>query len=131
MLVQSDTAAPTRGRANSAARAESVRTALLERQQELQAEHAEAVAELVVGGAVDSGDDIADLGTKAFIREQELTLVTAIRGRIEQVEHALTRLDQGSYGTCESCGQDIPVARLAAFPAVTQCVGCKAADERR
>ena len=131
MLVQSDSAAPTRGRAKSTARAESVRIALLERQQELQVEHAEAVAELVVGGAVDSGDDIADLGTKAFTREQELALVTAIRSRMEQVEHALTRLDQGSYGTCESCGQDIPVARLAAFPAVTQCVGCKAADERR
>jgi DnaK suppressor protein len=131
MLVQTDTATASRGRANSPARTESVRTALLERHGELQSEYAEALAELAVGGAVDSGDDIADLGTKAFTREQELALVTSIRGRMDQVEHALARLDQGSYGTCESCGQDIPVARLAAFPAVTQCVGCKAADERR
>jgi DnaK suppressor protein len=131
MLVQADTAAPTRGRTNSTARAESVRTALLERHEELRAEYADAVAELAVGGAVDSGDDIADLGTKAFTREQELALVTSIRGRLDQVEHALTRLDQGSYGTCEACSEEIPVARLAAFPAVTQCVRCKAADERR
>jgi DnaK suppressor protein len=131
MLVQADTAAPTRGRTSASARSESVRDALLQRQEELRAEYQEAIAELAVGGAVDSGDDIADLGTKAFTREQELALVTSIRGRMDQVEHALARLDQGSYGTCESCGKDIPVARLAAFPAATQCVGCKAAEERR
>jgi DnaK suppressor protein len=131
MLVQADTAAPTRGRAKASARTESVRSALSVRRDELRAEYAEAVAELAASGAVDSGDDIADLGTKAFTREQELALVTSIRGRMDQVEHALARLDQGRYGTCESCGEDIPVARLAAYPAATQCVRCKAAEERR
>jgi DnaK suppressor protein len=112
-------------------RAEQIRAALLERLAELTAEHADAMAELEIAGLVDAGDDVADLGTKAFTREQEIVLVTTMRGRIDQVERALARVAEGRYGWCESCAEEIPVARLTAFPSVTLCVRCKQLEERR
>ncbi|MEV6927525.1 TraR/DksA family transcriptional regulator [Dactylosporangium sp. NPDC051485] len=112
-------------------RTQDIRTALLARRDELGAEHAGVVAEMTLAGAADSGDDVADLGTKAFNREQEFALAVSIRNRMEQVERALERLDAGHYGTCEGCRQEIPVARLAAFPSVTLCVGCKSRSESR
>jgi len=112
-------------------RSEDLRSALHERREELQAEYATTVAEMTLAGVVDSGDDIADLGTKAFNREQEFALAVSIRTRLEQVERALERLDAGGYGTCETCGGEIPVARLAAFPSVTLCVACKSRSESR
>ena len=51
--------------------------------------------------------------------------------RVGQVERALERLDDGSYGWCERCGNAIPVERLAAFPSATLCVTCKQLEERR
>lgn len=43
---------------------------------------------------------------------------------IADVQHALSRLDSGTYGTCEACGAAIPVARLEAIPHARQCVEC-------
>jgi DnaK suppressor protein len=112
-------------------RIEDIRAALRDRHEELAAEHADTVAEMTVAGVADSGDDVADLGTKAFNREQEYALAVSIRNRMEQVERALERLADGHYGICEACGDEIPVARLAAFPSVTLCVGCKSRSESR
>ncbi|PZS28048.1 MAG: hypothetical protein DLM59_15350 [Pseudonocardiales bacterium] len=78
-----------------------------------------------------AGDDQADTGTKTFEREQEISLANGILDRRSQVEHALDRLDLGTYGRCERCGNPIPKARLAAFPWVTLCVSCKQHEERR
>lgn len=78
-----------------------------------------------------AGDDQADTGTKTFEREQELSLVHGLHERVQQVEHALARLAEGTYGACERCGNPIPTARLEAFPSVTLCVSCKQIEERR
>src|SRR2546430_16637921 len=63
-----------------------------------------------------AGDDQADTGTKTFEREQEISLANSILERVNQVERALERLDEGGYGWCERGGNPIPVERLAAFP---------------
>lgn len=78
-----------------------------------------------------SGEDQADVGNKTFEREQGQSLAHGILERIKQVEQALARLDDGSYGQCERCGNPIPKARLEAFPAATLCVTCKQRQERR
>lgn len=130
MLVQPDTVLPVSTK-SSTSRNDSIRAALRERYEELRVEHAEAVNEMTISGAVDSGDDVADLGTKVFAREQEFALAVTLRTRMDQVERALQRLDEGTYGTCDGCHKEIPVARLAAFPMATRCVTCKAAEERR
>src|SRR6266571_1244095 len=79
----------------------------------------------------DAGDDQADAGAKTFEREQGLALTHNARALLAQSERALARIDEGSYGTCESCGEPIGKARLQAFPRATLCVACKQREERR
>jgi DnaK suppressor protein len=85
-----------------------------------------------LGDAVgDAGDDQADAGAKTYEREHELALTHNARELLAQNERALARIDDGSYGTCESCGEPIGKARLQAFPRATLCVRCKQREERR
>lgn len=78
-----------------------------------------------------SGDDSADTGGKVLEREQNLTLTQNSRKLLEQNQRALERIDSGSYGRCESCGEPIGKMRLQAFPRATLCVPCKQKQERR
>jgi DnaK suppressor protein len=129
-----NTATAVRG-TRSAADTEKIRAALSARRDELRTEYDQTlvdITELQRDRLTDSaGDDQADTGTKTFEREQEITLANNILERINQVERALERLDEGSYGWCERCGNPIPVERLAAFPSATLCVTCKQLEERR
>ena len=72
-----------------------------------------------------AGDDQADAGTKTFEREQEISLANNSREMLDQSEHALERIDNGTYGICESCGNPIGKLRLQAFPRATLCMSCK------
>jgi RNA polymerase-binding transcription factor DksA len=60
-----------------------------------------------------------------------MSLANNARDMLAQAEHALVRLDDGSYGICESCGNPIGKLRLQAFPRATLCVTCKQREERR
>ena len=85
-----------------------------------------------LGDAVgDAGDDSADAGAKTFQREHELALTENARELLAQTERVLAKIEDGSYGVCESCGQPIGKARLQAFPRATLCVACKQREERR
>ena len=81
-------------------------------------------------GSEGTGDE-ADAGTKTFEREHEMSLANNSRDLLVQVERALARLDAGTYGRCENCGNPIPKARLQALPAATLDVACKQREERR
>lgn len=78
-----------------------------------------------------AGDDQADAGAKSFEREHELSLVAGARAGLEQNLHALERLEDGTYGICESCGNPIGKLRLQAYPRATLCMSCKSTQERR
>ncbi len=78
-----------------------------------------------------AGDDDADTGTKNITREHELALAANAREMLDQFERALQRLDAGTYGLCENCGEPIGKARMQAFPRATLCVECKQKQERR
>jgi len=95
------------------------------------AKAASDIAERLTDAVRDAGDDTADAGTKAFQREHELALTQNARDLLDQSERALSRIDAGTYGVCESCGQPIGKARLLAFPRATLCVQCKQREERR
>ena len=79
----------------------------------------------------DAGDDQADVGAKTYEREHELAMTHNARELLTQTEQALERIDTGTYGTCESCGEPIGKARLQAFPRAVLCVACKQREERR
>jgi RNA polymerase-binding protein DksA len=108
---------------------------------ELQSEETRLRAELdaseraLQGLMRDSGDgagqDEADTGTKNITREHELALAANAREMLTQTAHALERLDAGTYGRCENCGEPIGKARMQAFPRATLCVECKQKQERR
>jgi RNA polymerase-binding protein DksA len=129
------TAAPVKRGTRTAAESEKIRVALQERCDELRQEYDQTIDEISEAQRdrlTDSaGDDQADTGTKTFEREQEISLANNILERINQVERALERLEEGNYGWCEKCGTAIPVERLAAFPSATLCVSCKQLEERR
>ena len=72
----------------------------------------------------------ADTGTETFEREKDLSILEQVEAELADVEHALRRLDEGSYGTCEIDGKPIPEDRLEAMPAARLCLAHQAAAER-
>ncbi|WP_406478887.1 TraR/DksA family transcriptional regulator [Streptomyces sp. NBC_01615] len=91
----------------------------------------EALVGLMRDSGDGAGDDQADTGTKNITREHEMALAANAREMLEQTERALERLDAGTYGLCENCGDPIGKARMQAFPRATLCVECKQKQERR
>lgn len=72
----------------------------------------------------------ADIGTETFEREKDLSLLESVQAGIQDVDAALHRLDQGTYGTCEVCHEPISDDRLDAVPAARFCVEHQAQMER-
>ncbi|MFF6997102.1 TraR/DksA family transcriptional regulator [Streptomyces sp. NPDC008313] len=91
----------------------------------------EALAGLMRDSGDGAGDDEADTGTKNITREHEMALAANAREMLDQTRRALERLDAGTYGLCENCGNAIGKARMQAFPRATLCVECKQKQERR
>lgn len=82
-------------------------------------------------GTEGAGRDPADVGSTNFERDQEMSLVQNARDMLDQAQNALRRLDAGTYGSCEVCGEPIGKDRLIAFPRATLCMTCKQREERR
>lgn len=72
----------------------------------------------------------ADVGTETFNRERDLSILENVEAELADVEHAIRRLDDGTYGTCEACGKTIEDARLEAVPAARFCLDDQAVAER-
>ncbi|MGZ0146639.1 TraR/DksA C4-type zinc finger protein [Kribbella sp. WER1] len=82
-------------------------------------------------GSDGAGNDQADVGSTTLERYHELTLANNARDMLNQIEFALNRIDDGTYGVCENCGNAIGKGRLQAFPRATLCISCKERQERR
>ncbi len=89
----------------------------LESLQQLRASHD-------VGDSVDAAVDSANDEISSQIAEIESR-------ELGQIEHALNRMSQGGFGSCEYCSAKISVARLNALPYTTTCIDCQRAEERR
>ena len=110
-----------RGRLSAERVAAAARIAALERDIAI-------IVESAKGGATDDEHD-AEGATIAFERAQAMVLLEETRIQVEALDTALARVEHGSYGVCESCGQDIAPERLAARPSATLCITC--ASRRR
>jgi len=77
-------------------------------------------------------ENFADPNDRAS-HETERNFELRIRDRehklIKKVKKALQRIDDGTFGTCESCGEEISIERLKARPVTTQCIECKTSNE--
>ena len=67
---------------------------------------------------------MADVGSDNFEREQTLSFIQSDNKTLQLIEEALTRIKNGTYGTCEDCGCSIPKARLNVLPYAASCVQC-------
>lgn len=99
-----------------------IRQALEEEQHQLDAQ---------VGGLdhVDNADltfdeNLSDRGQVAAEQGENKLLAGRLREQLDDVEFALQRLDEGTYGTCANCGAEIADARLEAMPAARFCITC-------
>jgi RNA polymerase-binding transcription factor DksA len=72
----------------------------------------------------------ADVGTETFEREKDISILEQVDAELTDVEYALKRLDDGTYGTCEVDGKPIPEERLEAMPAARLCLEHQAEAER-
>jgi DnaK suppressor protein len=73
---------------------------------------------------------MAELGTGNFDQELTLSLLGSERNALDQIEAAIKRGEEGSYGRCEECGRKIPKTRLEAIPYAAQCVRCALKQEK-
>lgn len=73
---------------------------------------------------------MADIGSDNFEQEFTLSLMENDEQTLEQIELALERIEDGTYGDCEECGTKIPKARLEAIPFASQCVKCASRHEQ-
>ena len=90
------------------------------------------------GGAPDSDDaeidverGFADSAHSTAERARTLSVMKALRANLRWVNRALTKMELGTYGTCERCGQPIGIERLEALPWAILCIDCKRKGEGR
>ena len=74
---------------------------------------------------------LADTATETYDRELDYTLEENSEHVLEEIEAALKRIEEGTYGICTNCGKPIAVERLEALPWATLCIDCKRDLERR
>ena len=73
---------------------------------------------------------MADTATVTVDRELDYSLEENSANVLREIDAALLRIDDGSFGTCTQCGNAIPEERLEAMPWVTLCIDCKRLEER-
>jgi DnaK suppressor protein len=73
---------------------------------------------------------MADIGSDAMEQEQAFLHASQETEYLKQLEDALKKVDEGTYGECEDCSGTIPVKRLEAYLAARLCVACKSKQEK-
>lgn len=87
-------------------------------------EVADTESENVIGDIVDRANSVYEMQIYDRLTENE-------QKKLEEVKEALMRIDEGVYGKCVSCGQNIEEKRLVAIPEAKMCIDCKLKHERR
>lgn len=103
---------------------ESFRERMRARRAELEAELARLTAPPESGTGVGFGKRIGDGTTEAVERISTTATARSIAASLADVDRVLAKLDDGTYGLCDACGQPIPPGRLEALPATAFCVDC-------
>jgi len=81
-------------------------------------------------GDVDFGDAFADAGAATAERTETIGIVSSLKKRLDEVDRALSKIDDGTFGVCIVCGKDIGDARMEFRPTSVRCVDCKTVASR-
>ncbi|MCX6765413.1 MAG: TraR/DksA C4-type zinc finger protein [Candidatus Moranbacteria bacterium] len=73
----------------------------------------------------DLGTDVDENASEVEEYTDNLALESTLEKRLKDVGDALARMEEGTYGTCGNCGQEINIERLRAYPAAKTCIRCK------
>lgn len=73
----------------------------------------------------------ADVATETFEREKDMSIQDSLEHQVDEIDAALERVDEGTYGKCQQCGRDIGDERLVAVPATRFCLEHQAEQDRR
>jgi DnaK suppressor protein len=103
---------------------ETERATYLRQAESLQAE-ADSLTEDREPGDVQFDEESGEGDTLAVERERDLALSAQARAAIEEIDQAIEKIHEGSYGRCDNCGTAIPKERLKALPYAALCVKCK------
>lgn len=103
------------------------RERVLEEIAEYERDDAETLSD--VSGENNYRDHMADQGSATFSRELDLSLEQQAREALAQIDRALARMEDGTYGVCVRCGEPIAAARLEAMPEADLCIACKEREE--
>jgi len=83
-----------------------------------------------VGNVSSYTTHLADLGTDSNEREKETYMLDRELKNLKNIDNALKRINEKTYGVCNYCGEDISYQRLKAIPYAELCIGCKRNEER-
>ncbi len=113
-----------------------IKVKLLEERARL-ASDLESLEETTVSTSRDSSGDLssysshmADMGSDSMEREKAFMFASVKRRRMDEITVALARVDAGTFGICESCGNPIPARRLERMPGASLCIACKEKEEK-
>jgi RNA polymerase-binding protein DksA len=95
----------------------------------LRDEHPGSLDEEVEEIAATSDNHLAETATATLGREIDYTLGENSEQVLTEIDAALKRIDEGTYGTCTNCSGEIPVGRLEAYPWASLCIDCKRRSE--
>jgi RNA polymerase-binding protein DksA len=79
---------------------------------------------------IQSDNHLGDMATALYDRELDYTLEDNVERALAEIDAALKRIEDGTYGVCTNRGEQIPVERLEAIPWTTLCIDCKRLQER-
>jgi DnaK suppressor protein len=71
----------------------------------------------------------ADAGSVVFDRERDDSMLLDFEGRLEEIDRALEKIEEGTYGICDRDGKEITEERLIAMPEATLCIECQSLEE--
>lgn len=109
---------------------ESARAALAEQRRAILQRNREKIGELIDDVPDRVGDNI-DVSTAEQTDATDLLLQKRLKDILHQIEVALRKIDNGTYGECEECGEEIGRKRMQAYPRARYCITCKEEMETR
>jgi DnaK suppressor protein len=109
---------------------EKYRKKLLEKRNELVAEFKKNVNYQKESAADEGTQDLADKATMAYNKEFIFSLTDSERDLVQLIDESLSRLDEGEFGFCAACSNEIKNTRLEAIPWAKYCLNCQELQEQ-